>query len=58
MITKWHNKNNALIDSHGITNYLPPYNLKYDDWLPRMQTLDWGEAPRHDWEIKNEYYNS
>ena len=57
MITKWHNKNNALIDSHGITNYLPPYNLNYDDWLPRMQTLDWGEAPRHDWEIKNEYYH-
>ena len=42
-ITKWHNKNMKMIDSQGITNYLPPYNLDYDEWNTRMQTFNWTE---------------
>ena len=42
-ITKWHNKNMKMINSHGITNYLPPYNLNYDEWNTRMEDFNWTE---------------
>jgi hypothetical protein len=43
MITNWQNKNIKIINSHGITNYLPPYNLDYNDWNKKMDTFDWGQ---------------
>jgi len=42
-ITKWHNKNIKMIESRGITNYLPPYNLDYNEWKDKMVTFDWGQ---------------
>jgi hypothetical protein len=43
IITNWHNKNIKMIESRGITNYLPPYNLDYNEWKDKMITFDWGQ---------------